>query len=146
MKYRVCLLMFIMVMGVFTTSVLAEQNKSKTVSVLVSSDDTILDGMPSDFDLKQFTQKLTKMLLRKMKDEGIKIDNDKFDYLVKVDIELMRHKLLPFHFGISYVIDYKYVLLNADKKELLRVKSDGNNFNQIELINEVTTEIVKGVL
>jgi hypothetical protein len=94
MKYRVCLLMFIMVMGVFTTSVLAEQNKSKTVSVLVSSDDTILDGMPSDFDLKQFTQKLTKMLLRKMKDEGIKIDNDKFDYLVKVDIELMRHKLL----------------------------------------------------
>lgn len=146
MKYRIFLLMGIMVLGVFASSVSAEQNKSKAISVTVSSDDTLLDGMPSGFDLKQFTLKLNNVLLSKLDDKGLKINNDEFDYLVKVDIQSMKHKVLPFHFGVSYIIDFKYKLLDADKKELLREKSDGRNFDQFDLIDEVTNELVKNVL
>ncbi|KAF0218084.1 MAG: hypothetical protein FD174_3104 [Geobacteraceae bacterium] len=146
MKCRVFLLVGIMVMGLFATYVSAEQNKSKAISVSVSSDDILLDGTPSEFDIKQFTSKLNKVLLAKLDDKSLRIDNDKFDYLLKVDIESMKHKFLPFQFGVSYIIDYKYKLLNTEKKELLRQKSNGRNFDQFDLIDEVTNEIVKNVL
>lgn len=145
MRSLIILIVCMMVTAISGSCVSAEQIKDKTVSIFVSTEDTLLDGTPSEFDIKKFTSKFRKQLVSKLGDKGFTIVEDKSDYIIKVSIESMRHKLKPFRFKSSYIIDYKYELYDSNMKELLNEDDDKSNKDLIDLIDDATGEIVDNI-
>jgi hypothetical protein len=81
-----------------------------------------------------------------MDDKGFTINNDYYKYKLKIDIDSMAHKLRPFHFKSQYIIGYKVILFDSDQNELLRTKNNQINEDQIDLIGEVTEDVLNNVL
>ena len=127
-------------------NVSAAEQINRLVYLTVLSEDALLDGVPDEFDIKQFTSRLNKELVKRLDDKGFSIDKDNYGYKLKIEIDSMAHKLRPFHFKSQYIINYKVKLIDSDHKELLKTKNNQVNEDQIDLIDEVSEDIINNLV
>ncbi len=146
MRCRFICLVCLSFIGIFPVSGSIAESQNKLLFLSVSSEDTLIDGVPEGFDIKQFTSRLNKELIKKLDDKGLSIDKENYKYKIKIDIDSVAHKWRHFHFRSQYIVKYSYKLIDADQKDLLILKNDQVNEDQSDLIDEVTEDIVKNVL
>lgn len=115
---------------------------SPVISVSVSADELILDGVPSGFDAKSFALRIKKNIKSNLEDKTYTINNEKYDYSAEVEVDSVAHKLRPFHFKAQYRVEYSYKIMDANKKIIYKAKSHRINEDVADVAGEIAYDVM----